>query len=130
MELTPFHIEVPQADLDDLRDRLRRTRWAERETVADGDALDWSQGAPLAYMEDLCTYWAQQYDWRAVEARVNALPQYRAVIDGLGLHVLHVRSPEPDALPLIMTHGWPGSIVEFLDVIGPLSDPRSDRKSV
>ncbi|HZQ58000.1 MAG TPA: epoxide hydrolase [Acidimicrobiales bacterium] len=125
MELTPFHIEVPQADLDDLRDRLRRTRWAERETVADGDALDWSQGAPLAYMEDLCTYWAQQYDWRAVEARVNALPQYRAVIDGLGLHVLHVRSPEPDALPLIMTHGWPGSIVEFLDVIGPLSDPRS-----
>jgi pimeloyl-ACP methyl ester carboxylesterase len=125
MELTPFRLDVPDGDLDDLRDRLRRTRWPERETVAGDDGLDWSQGAPLSYMEELCAYWADEYDWRKVEARVNALPQFRAMIDGLGIHLLHVRSPEAGALPLIMTHGWPGSIVEFLDVIGPLSDPRS-----
>ncbi len=118
MELVPFQLNVADADLDDLRGRLAHTRWPERETVP-----DWSQGIPLAYVRDLCRYWAERYDWRATEARINALPQFRATVGRLGIHVLHVRSPEPDALPLVLTHGWPGSIVEFLDVIGPLSDP-------
>jgi epoxide hydrolase len=113
-----FSIEVPEADLNDLRERLKRTRWPERETVE-----DWSQGVPLAYMKELCRYWGEEYDWRATEARLNALPQFRTEIEGLGIHFVHVRSPQPDALPLILTHGWPGSIVEFLKVIGPLADP-------
>jgi pimeloyl-ACP methyl ester carboxylesterase len=116
--LAPFTITVPDAELDDLRDRLRRTRWPERETVS-----DWSQGVPLAFVRDLCAYWADGYDWRATEAELNALPQFRTEIDGLGIHFLHVRSRYEDALPLVLTHGWPGSIVEFLDVIGPLTDP-------
>jgi pimeloyl-ACP methyl ester carboxylesterase len=116
--LTTFRIEIPEAELDDLRVRLRRTRWPERETVD-----DWSQGVPLAYLQDLCAYWADGYDWRATEARLNALPQFRAEVDGLGIHLLHVRSPHPEALPLVITHGWPGSIVEFLKIIGPLTDP-------
>jgi epoxide hydrolase len=114
----PFRIDVPDAELDDLSGRLNATRWPERETVA-----GWSQGVPLQYMQELCAYWAAGYDWRATEARLNALPQFRTEIDGLGIHFLHVRSPHPDALPLVMTHGWPGSIVEFLKVIGPLTDP-------
>jgi pimeloyl-ACP methyl ester carboxylesterase len=114
----PFAIAVPAAELDDLRERLRRTRWPEPETVG-----DWSQGVPLAYVRDLCAYWADGYDWRATEAELNALPQFRTEIDGLGIHFVHVRSRHPDALPLVLTHGWPGSIVEFLDVIGPLTDP-------
>src|SRR5919108_1721512 len=113
----PFRIEVPEAELDDLRDRLRRTRWPERETVA-----DWSQGVPLEYLEELCDHWASEYDWRATEARLNALPQFRTEIDGLLIHFVHVRSERADAIPLVMTHGWPGSVVEFLKVIGPLSD--------
>jgi epoxide hydrolase len=113
----PFRIDVPEAELADLRARLNAARWPERETVE-----DWSQGVPLEYMKELCAYWASEYDWRATEARLNALPQFRTEIDGLGIHFLHVRSPNPDALPLVMTHGWPGSIVEFLKVIGPLSD--------
>jgi pimeloyl-ACP methyl ester carboxylesterase len=113
-----FSIEVPEADLNDLRERLKRTRWPERETVE-----DWSQGVPLAYMNELCRYWGEEYDWRATEARLNALPQFRTGIDGLGIHFAHVRSSQPDALPLIITHGWPGSIVEFLKVIAPLADP-------
>jgi epoxide hydrolase len=117
-EVTPFRIEVPDADLHDLRERLNRTRWPEAETVA-----DWSQGVPLAYLRELCGYWADGYDWRATEARLNALPQFRTGIDGLGIHFVHVRSPHPDALPLVVTHGWPGSLVEFLKVIGPLADP-------
>jgi epoxide hydrolase len=117
-EMTPFRIEVPDAELSDLRERLRRTRWPDAETVE-----DWSQGVPLAYMQELCTYWAELYDWRATEARLNALPQFRTEVDGLGVHFLHVRSPHPDALPLVVTHGWPGSIVEFLKVVGPLTDP-------
>jgi epoxide hydrolase len=117
-EVTDFRLEVPEEDLDDLRDRLRRARWPERETVP-----DWSQGVPLAYLQDLCRYWAEEYDWRRAEARLNALAQFRTTLDGLSIHFLHVRSPSPDALPLVLTHGWPGSIVEFLDVIGPLSDP-------
>jgi epoxide hydrolase len=117
-EVTEFRIEVPEIDLRDLRDRLERTRWLERETVE-----DWSQGVPLAYTRELCDYWAEGYDWRATEARLNALPQFRTEIDGLGIHFIHFRSPHADALPLIITHGWPGSIVEFLKVIGPLADP-------
>jgi epoxide hydrolase len=118
MAMEPSPIAVPYPDLDDLRDRLRRTRWPEAETVD-----DWSQGIPLAYVRELCEHWAAAYDWRATEARLNALGPFRTEIDGLGIHGLHVRSPEPGALPLVLTHGWPGSVVEFLDVIGPLADP-------
>jgi pimeloyl-ACP methyl ester carboxylesterase len=117
-EVKEFRIEVPESVLEDLRERLVRTRWPEAETVADS-----SQGIPLAYMQELCGYWAAGYDWRVTEARLNALPQFRTEIDGLGIHFLHVRSPHPEALPLVVTHGWPGSVVEFLKVIGPLSDP-------
>ena len=116
--MQPFQIEIPEADLRDLRERLARTRWPENETVG-----DWSQGVPLVYVKELCDYWAEQYDWRATESRLNALPQFRTEIDGLGIHFLHIPSPHPEALPLVITHGWPGSIVEFLKVIGPLTDP-------
>jgi pimeloyl-ACP methyl ester carboxylesterase len=120
-DVTPFRVEVADAELEDLRARLRHARWPERETVG-----DWSQGVPLAYLHDLCAYWADGYDWRATEARLNALPQFRTEIDGLGIHFIHVRSPHAGALPLVITHGWPGSIVEFLKVIGPLTDPTTD----
>ncbi|MFF5264727.1 epoxide hydrolase family protein [Actinomadura viridis] len=116
--LTPFRVEIPEADLADLRARLRRTRWPEAETVG-----DWSQGVPLAYLRELCDHWAGEYDWRRTEARVNALPQFRTEIDGLGVHLAHVRSPHPGAFPLLLANGWPGSIVEYLKVIGPLTDP-------
>jgi pimeloyl-ACP methyl ester carboxylesterase len=116
--VTPFTLAVPDDDLSDLRARLRRTRWPERETVG-----DWSQGVPLAYLRGLCAHWADGYDWRATEARLNAVPQFRTTLDGLGIHFLHVRSPHPGALPLVLTHGWPGSVVEFLRVLGPLADP-------
>jgi len=118
--MTPFTIDIPQTDLDDLRDRLTRARWS---TQLPGEA--WSRGVPVEYLRDLVGYWRDQYDWRAAEAQLNAYPQFTTIIDGQTIHFLHVRSPEPDAFPLILTHGWPGSIVEFLDVIGPLSDPRS-----
>jgi pimeloyl-ACP methyl ester carboxylesterase len=114
----PFRIAVGDAELADLRSRLVRTRWPERETVD-----DWSQGIPLAYVQELCRYWADGYDWRAREERLNRFPQFRTELDGLGIHFVHARSPEPDALPLVLTHGWPGSVVEFQEVIGPLSDP-------
>jgi pimeloyl-ACP methyl ester carboxylesterase len=117
-DMTPFRIDVPDAQLADLRQRLAATRWPEPETVP-----DWSQGVPLAYLRGLCDYWARGYDWRASEARLNALPQYRTFVDGLGIHVVHVRSPHPDALPLVVTNGWPGSLAEYLKVIGPLTDP-------
>jgi pimeloyl-ACP methyl ester carboxylesterase len=117
-EIVPFRIDVPEAELADLHDRLARTRWPEAETVD-----DWSQGIPLAYVQELCHHWATGYDWRASEARLNGFPQFRTELDGLGIHYLHVRSPEPDALPLVITHGWPGSVVEFHKVIGPLTDP-------
>jgi epoxide hydrolase len=120
-EVIPFRVDVPEAELADLRRRLRQTRWPEREPVA-----DWSQGVPLAYLRELCGYWADGYDWRATEARLNALPQFQTVIDGLPVHFIHLRSPHPEALPLIITHGWSGSVVEFLKVIGPLSDPSGD----
>ena len=111
-------IEVPEAELSDLRARLRQTRWPEPEPVA-----DWSQGVPLAWLQDLCRYWAQDYDWRRAEANLNALPLARTVLDGLPVVFAHVRSPHPGALPLILTHGWPGSVVEFTKVMGPLADP-------
>lgn len=116
--ISPFWLSIESDVLVDLRQRLRRTRWPDRETVD-----DWSQGAPLEKVRALCEYWAEQYDWRRCEARLNALGQFRAEIDGLGIHFLHIRSPNPDALPMIITHGWPGSIIEFLDVIAPLTDP-------
>ncbi|MBV9449427.1 MAG: epoxide hydrolase [Streptosporangiaceae bacterium] len=115
-EVIPFRIGVPADELSDLRDRLRRTRWPEPEPVG-----DWSQGVPLSYLRDLCAYWADGYDWRVTEARLNALPQFRTEIDGVPIHFIHVRSPRRFALPLIITHGWPGSVVEFLKVLGPLS---------
>ncbi len=118
MSVNPFHVSVPDDELASLRSRLRATRWPERETVD-----DWSQGIPLQAIQDLCAYWADDYDWRLTEARLNDVGQFRTEIDGLGIHFLHIRSPHPDALPLILTHGWPGSIVEFLKVIGPLTNP-------
>ncbi|HVN37715.1 MAG TPA: epoxide hydrolase [Myxococcota bacterium] len=116
--IEPFRIAASDADLDDLRRRLRATRWPEREVVD-----DWSQGIPLAYVQDVCAYWAEKYDWRARERGLNQWPQFRTPIDGLGIHFLHARSPHANALPLVMTHGWPGSIVEFQKVLGPLVDP-------
>jgi pimeloyl-ACP methyl ester carboxylesterase len=116
--ISPYTLAMSDADLADLRERLRRTRWPEAATVP-----GWAQGTPLGYVRDLCDYWADGYDWRATEARLNRLPQFRTPIDGLGIHFLQVRSPHPDALPLLLTHGWPGSVVEFLKVIGPLVDP-------
>jgi epoxide hydrolase len=117
-ELEEFRVEIPEDALRDLTERLERTRWPDAETVS-----DWSQGVPLDYIRELCAYWADGYDWRATEARLNTLPQFRTTIDGLGIHFIHVRSRHSDALPLVITHGWPGSIVEFLKVIDPLTDP-------
>ena len=116
--IEPFTIAVTDDVLDDLRRRLRATRWPEREAVS-----DWSQGIPLDYVQTVCHYWAEEYDWRAREAALNRFAQFRTTIDGLGIHFIHVRSPHANALPLVLTHGWPGSIVEFAKVIGPLSDP-------
>jgi epoxide hydrolase len=119
-DVIPFRVDVPEEDLADLRQRLARTRWPEPATT-DG----WAQGVPLSYLRELCSYWAEGYDWRGAEARLNALGQFRTEIDGLEVCFIHVRSPHKGALPLIMTHGWPGSVVEFLKVIGPLTDPAS-----
>jgi len=118
--MQPFRIEIPQAALDDLYDRLDRTRWP---TELPG--VGWERGVPIAYLRTLVDYWRTGYDWRAVEARINRFPQYTTDIDGANVHFLHVRSPEPQALPLILTHGWPGSVAEFLDVLDPLADPRA-----
>src|SRR6201993_5340635 len=116
--IRPFHVGFPDAELTELRRRVTATRWPERETVTDD-----SQGVRLAMMQDLARYWGTDYDWRPCEARLNALPHFMTEIDGLGIHFIHVRSPHEDALPLIVTHGWPGSVVELLNTIGPLSDP-------
>jgi pimeloyl-ACP methyl ester carboxylesterase len=113
-----FELAIPQAQLADLDARLKAARWPERETVD-----DWSQGAPLAQMKALVEYWRHGYDWRRCEAMLNGFGQYRTEIDGLGIHFLNIRSPKKGALPLLMTHGWPGSVVEFHKVIGPLTDP-------
>ncbi|GAA3113958.1 epoxide hydrolase [Planomonospora alba] len=114
--IRPFRIEIPQAQLDDLRERLGRTRWP-----AETGVEDWSRGVPAGYLRELAAYWADGYDWRAWEARLNAHPQFTTEIDGQNVHFIHVRSADPGALPLILTHGWPGSVVEFLDLIEPLS---------
>ncbi|WP_405577023.1 epoxide hydrolase family protein [Streptomyces sp. NBC_01092] len=114
----PFRLDIPQSDLDDLHDRLDRTRWPDEIPGA-----GWAYGVPTDYLRDLVRHWRHTYDWRAAEARLNEWPQFMTTIDGANVHFAHVRSPEPDATPLIITHGWPGSIVEFLDVVGPLADP-------
>jgi pimeloyl-ACP methyl ester carboxylesterase len=119
LEVRPFRIDdVPEEDLVDLRRRIADTQWPEKETVADE-----SQGVPLATMQELARYWATDYDWRKCEAKLNALPQFMTEIDGLDIHFIHVRSEHEDALPLIVTHGWPGSIIEQLKILGPLTDP-------
>jgi epoxide hydrolase len=131
VEIRPFRIEVPQADLDDLQERLSRTRWANElpaetfraETQAGPVPPGWEYGVPLDYLERLVAYWRDGYDWREWETRLNRHPQFTTTIDAQNIHFLHVRSPEPDALALILTHGWPNSFVEYLDLIGPLTDP-------
>jgi pimeloyl-ACP methyl ester carboxylesterase len=117
-EIVPFQIHVPQSAIDDLRTRLAATRLPDRETEA-----GWVQGAPLSRIQDLIDYWHDHYDWRRLERHLNSHPQFRTTIDGLTFYFIHVRSPHPGALPVILTHGWPGSVLEFLDVIGPLTDP-------
>jgi epoxide hydrolase len=118
--IQPFRIDIPQADLDDLHDRLARTRWPHEIS-----GVGWERGIPLDYLRKLATYWSDGFDWRAQEARLNELPQFTTDIDGQRIHFLHVRSPEPDARPLVLNHGWPSSPVEFLRVIGPLTNPRA-----
>ena len=117
-DIRPFRIEVPEEQLAELRRRLAATRWPSRELVADR-----SQGVQLATIQALARYWATEHDWRACEAKLNALPQFTTEIDGVDIHFIHVKSPHEDALPLIMTHGWPGSVIELLESIGPLTDP-------
>jgi pimeloyl-ACP methyl ester carboxylesterase len=116
--IRPFRIAVPQAQLDDLKARLANTRWPD-----ELPGVGWSRGVPLAYLKDLAEYWRTTYDWRAHETALNRYPQFVTTIDGQNVHFLHVRSPEPDARPMMLLHGWPGGFVDFLDVIGPLSDP-------
>lgn len=117
-EIRPFTLAVPQSELDNLNTRIDLTRWPEKETVE-----DWSQGTPLAALQDLVAYWRQGYDWRRCEARLNALGQFVTEIDGLPIHFIQVRSPHAGAMPLIMTHGWPGSVIEFMGVIEALTNP-------
>ena len=117
-EVRPFRIDVPERDLEELRRRIEATRWPSRELVADR-----SQGVQLAALQELARFWTSDYDWRTCEARLNALPQFKTEIDGLDIHFIHVRSAHDDALPMIMTHGWPGSVVELLETVGPLTDP-------
>jgi epoxide hydrolase len=116
--IRPFQVEVPQADVDDLRERLGRTRWP-----AELPGVGWSRGVPAGYLRELAEHWRTGYDWREHEARLNQHPQFTTTIDGQDIHFLHVRSPEPGALPLLVSHGYPGSVVEFLEVLGPLTDP-------
>jgi pimeloyl-ACP methyl ester carboxylesterase len=116
--MTPFRVEIADQEIDDLRRRLATARWPEPATVP-----DWNQGVPLDWLRDLCSYWQDGYDWRRLEQRLNELPQLTTELDGLRIHAIHARSPVATAAPLVLTHGWPGSIVEFLDVIGPLADP-------
>ncbi len=121
--ITPFQIDIDEATITDLHDRLARTRWPDHETVT-----DWSQGIPLSYVQEVCEYWRTSYDWSARQAHLNQFPQFRTTLAGdgdepLGIHFIHARSAEPNAFPLVLTHGWPGSTVEFMKVIGPLTDP-------
>jgi pimeloyl-ACP methyl ester carboxylesterase len=122
--IRPFEVHVAGEDLADLRQRIAATRWASRELVEDR-----SQGVQLATIQELARYWAADYDWRRCEARLNALPQFKTEIDGVDIHFIHVKSPHADALPLIITHGWPGSVIEMLEVIGPLTDPAAHGSS-
>jgi pimeloyl-ACP methyl ester carboxylesterase len=117
-EIRPFKIHIDDAELADLKRRLRATRWPDAQTVG-----DWGQGIPLHYVQKVCDYWAHEYDWRKTEARLNALPQSQTDLDGVSIHFLHIRSRHDDALPLVLTHGWPGSIIEFLKIIPALTDP-------
>ena len=116
--IRPFHIDVPDAALEDLHGRIAATRWPSKELVGDR-----AQGVQLATLQELARYWTAEYDWRRAEAKLNALPQFTTEIDGVDIQFIHVRSAHEDALPLIMTHGWPGSVVELLEVVGPLTDP-------
>ena len=117
-EIRPFSFDVPDAALEDLRRRIAATNWPEKETVADQ-----SQGVPLAMVKELADYWGTDYDWRKCEAKLNSLPQFMTEIDGLDIHFIHVKSDHEDALPLIVSHGWPGSIIEQLKIIDRLTDP-------
>jgi len=117
-DVRPFSVSIPQEDLDNLRQRIAAARWPSNELVADR-----SQGVQLATLQALARYWSTDYDWRACEAKLNALPQFKTAIDGVDIHFIHVRSKEPNALPLIVTHGWPGSVIELLEIVGPLTDP-------
>ena len=117
-EITPFEINISDAEISDLKQRLANTRWANKETVE-----DWSQGIPLAYVQEVCEYWGKEYDWRDREAKLNRFPQFMTNLNGLDIHFIHVKSPEPNAKPLVMMHGWSGSIVEFQKVIEPLTNP-------
>jgi epoxide hydrolase len=120
MDIEPFRIDIPQADVDDLADRLARTRWP-----AETPEAGWSRGVPPECLRGLAEHWAKEFDWREQERRLNAFDQFTTEIEGERVHFLHVRSPEPDARPLIITHGWPGSVAEFLQILGPLTDPRA-----
>jgi pimeloyl-ACP methyl ester carboxylesterase len=120
MTTKEFSIKVPQADLDDLQRRLAAARWPD-----ELEGAGWTYGMPVGFVKDLVDFWKEKYDWRATEARLNSYPQFTTTIDGQNIHFLHIKSPEADALPLILTHGWPGSIIEYLDVIEPLTNPRS-----
>src|SRR4249920_1706172 len=117
-DIRTFHVDVPQEQLDDLRRRIEGTRWPSKELVEDR-----SQGVQLATLQALAGYWTTEYDWRKAEAKLNALPQFTTEIDGVDIHFIHVKSAHEDALPLIMTHGWPGSVIELLETVGPLTDP-------
>ncbi|MFI9407841.1 epoxide hydrolase family protein [Nocardia sp. NPDC052316] len=119
-EIRPFRIEIPQAALDDLHDRLARTRW-----IDDLPSTGWERGVPTTYLKDLAGYWAAEFDWRAIEAELNKHPQFTTTIDGQNVHFLHIRSAEAAATPLLLLHGWPSSVVDFLEVIGPLTDPKA-----
>jgi pimeloyl-ACP methyl ester carboxylesterase len=119
-EIRPFHIEIPEEQIDDLRRRIAATRWPSKELVPDR-----SQGVQMATLQELARYWATEYDWRKAEAKLNALPQFTTEIDGVDIHFIHVKSRHENALPLIMTHGWPGSVIELLEVVGPLTDPNA-----
>jgi pimeloyl-ACP methyl ester carboxylesterase len=117
-EIRRFHVEFPDEQIDDLRRRIAATRWPSKELVADR-----SQGVQLETVQALARYWLDEYDWRKAETKLNALPQFMTEIDGVGIHFIHVRSGHEDALPLIVTHGWPGSVIELLEVVGPLTNP-------
>ncbi|MET8413962.1 epoxide hydrolase N-terminal domain-containing protein, partial [Streptomyces sp. NPDC005195] len=118
--IEPFTVDFPQSDLDDLHRRLDHIRWPD-----ELPGVGWAYGVPREYLRELVRYWRHTYDWPAARDRLNAWPQFTTEIDGARIHFAHIRSPEPSATPLIMTHGWPGSIVEFTDVVGPLTDPRA-----